>query len=281
MRGLAGMPPKYFSAKRRTSSGSTSPTTDTTALLGAYQVWKKPFTSSTRGGVEVLHRADRRVVVRVLGREQVRLELLVPRAVGPVVVAPALLVLHDLALVVEVLLAERLEERAHPVRLEPERELHLVARHGLEVVRAVEPGGAVHRAAGGLDERDVLRLADVRASPGTSRARRGGRSPVLPGTSCFEPTPYQTLTATTGARWSSATIRRRPLGRRSSMNRTRAGGMGWTPGATDSRSGERQVRRLYSRRPDRAAGRRDRGPTAGPATAGSRSGCSSACSRSW
>src|ERR1700690_476972 len=44
--------------------------------------------------------------------------------------------------------------------------------------------------------------------------------PVLPGTSFFEPTAYQMLTATTGARWSSAMTRRRPLGRRSSVSGT-------------------------------------------------------------
>ncbi len=117
-----------------------------------------------RGGVEVLHRADRRVVVRVLLGEQVAEDLLVPRPVRPVVVAPALLVLHDLALVVEVLLAERLEQRPHPVRLEPDRELQLVRRQRLEVVRAVEPRRAVERPAGALDEGHVLRLADVRAA---------------------------------------------------------------------------------------------------------------------
>ena len=44
--------------------------------------------------------------------------------------------------------------------------------------------------------------------------------PVLPGTSCLEPTAYQRLTATTGARWSSATITRRPLARRWSLKTT-------------------------------------------------------------
>src|SRR5665811_1018667 len=42
-------------------------------------------------------------------------------------------------------------------------------------------------------------------------------NPVLPGTSCFEPTLYQMLTAATGARWSSEMISRRPLARRSSV----------------------------------------------------------------
>ena len=42
------------------------------------------------------------------------------------------------------------------------RELELVRRQRLEVVRAVEPGRAVERPAGRLDERHVLGLADVR-----------------------------------------------------------------------------------------------------------------------
>jgi hypothetical protein len=114
-----------------------------------------------RRRVEVVHRADRRVVVRVLGREELGLELLLERAVRTVVVRPALLVLDHLTLVVEVLLAERVEQRRHAIRLEPERELELVRWQGLEVVGPVEPGRAVHRAAGSLDERDVLRLSDV------------------------------------------------------------------------------------------------------------------------
>src|SRR3954452_11307465 len=89
------------------------------------------------------------------------LELLLERAVRPVVVRPALLVLDDLTLVVEVLLAERIEQRRHPVGLEPEGELELVGGQRLEVVRPIQPGRSVHRAARGLDEGDVLRLRDV------------------------------------------------------------------------------------------------------------------------
>ena len=113
------------------------------------------------GRVEILHRSDRGVVIGMAVGEDRAEKLLDPRAVRPVVVRPALLVLHDLALVVEVLLRERVEERAHAIGLEPERELELVARQGLEVVRAVEPRRAVHRPAGGLDESDVLGLPDV------------------------------------------------------------------------------------------------------------------------
>ena len=89
------------------------------------------------------------------------LELLVPSPVRPVVVRPPLLVLDDLALVVEVLLAQGLEQRPHAIGLKPQGELELVARHRLEVVRPVEPGRAVHRPAGGLNERDVLGLGHV------------------------------------------------------------------------------------------------------------------------
>jgi hypothetical protein len=81
--------------------------------------------------------------------------------VWPVVVRPALLVLHDLALVVEVLLVERVEQGPHPVGLEPQGELGLVRRQRLVVVRPIEPGAAVHRPAGALDQGHVLGLGDV------------------------------------------------------------------------------------------------------------------------
>ena len=63
-----------------------------------------------------------------------------PRPVRLVVDAPAALVLHDVALVVELLLRHRRQERGHPIGLEPQRQLELVAGERLEVVRAVEPG---------------------------------------------------------------------------------------------------------------------------------------------
>ncbi len=45
--GLAGIGPKYRSAHARTCTRSQSPTTERTALLGAYQVRKNALTSST------------------------------------------------------------------------------------------------------------------------------------------------------------------------------------------------------------------------------------------
>ena len=101
------------------------------------------------------------MVVRVPVREQRRHQPLEERAVGPVVVALALLVLDHVALVVQVLLAQRVEQRGHPVGLEPQAELQLVRRQGLEVVGAVEVGGGVVHAAGALDDAHVLGLGDV------------------------------------------------------------------------------------------------------------------------
>jgi hypothetical protein len=117
-----------------------------------------------RRRVEVFHRPDRGVVIRVVRRVEMAEELLLPGAVGLVVVADPLLVLDNRALVVEVLLAERVEQRGQPVRLQPDGELQLMRRHGLEEVGAVQPGRAVHRPAGRLDQGDVLRLRDVPAA---------------------------------------------------------------------------------------------------------------------
>jgi hypothetical protein len=96
--------------------------------------------------------------------EDVALDLVPPAAVRPVVVRPALLVLDDVALVVQVLLRQRVEEGPHPVRLEPEGQLDLVGRDGLVVVRPVQPCRPVAGPADRLEEREVLGLADVRAA---------------------------------------------------------------------------------------------------------------------
>lgn len=45
--GLGASGPKYFATHARAWAGSTSPTIERTALLGAYQVRKKELTSSS------------------------------------------------------------------------------------------------------------------------------------------------------------------------------------------------------------------------------------------
>ncbi len=116
------------------------------------------------GGVQVGHRTDGRVVVRVaVGVDHGR-QLLERRAVGHVVVALAALVLDDVPLVLHGLFVERGEQRAHPVGLQPERELQLMGRHGLEVVGALEARGAVEGAAGALHQLEVAVPLDLRGA---------------------------------------------------------------------------------------------------------------------
>ena len=84
-----------------------------------------------------------------------------PAAIRLVVHRPPTLVLHDVALRVELLLRHRRQQIAHAIRFEPECQLELIRRHGLVVVGAVEPGGAVERAARPLHELEVLVCADA------------------------------------------------------------------------------------------------------------------------
>ncbi len=81
--------------------------------------------------------ADRQVAVGVsLGVERRRDgETIEP--VGDVVVALASLVADHLLLVLQALLVEQIEQVAHPLALEPERGLQVVARDDLVVVGPV------------------------------------------------------------------------------------------------------------------------------------------------
>lgn len=81
--------------------------------------------------------------------------------VGDVVVALPLLLLHHVALVVEVLLVDRVEQVPVPVGLHPQRELVGALGHRLEVVGAVEPGRRVEPAPLGHEPGEVLAAGDV------------------------------------------------------------------------------------------------------------------------
>ena len=59
------------------------------------------------------------------------------------VIALALFILHHAALVIELLLRHRAEQVAHAVAFQPQRAVQGRARHGLEIIGAIEPGGAV------------------------------------------------------------------------------------------------------------------------------------------
>ena len=108
--------------------------------------------------VEILHGADRWVVVRMPLRIREREQLKVGGPVRLVVVAGALLVLHHIALVIEVRLIECGEERSESVRLHPENQLHPFGWHRGEVVGAIEPGGGVRTPTNRLNQRKMFSL---------------------------------------------------------------------------------------------------------------------------
>ena len=108
--------------------------------------------------------ADREPAVRVAVRVERGHDVLAGLRVRDVLVVLAALVLHHLALVVELLLRDRAEQPAHAVRLEPQRGLELVGRQRLEVVGAVAVRGAVQRAARAAHQLEVPVVGDVRAA---------------------------------------------------------------------------------------------------------------------
>ena len=98
----------------------------------------------------------------MVGGIQPRREEIPHLAVG-LVLALALLVLHHAALLVELGLGEGAEEVAHPVGLEPEREVERGGGHVGEVVGAVLVRRAVHVGGAGALERALELLVVVLA----------------------------------------------------------------------------------------------------------------------
>ena len=134
------------------------------ALFGTYQRAEELLHVLEARRVEVLRRADGEVVVRVRRRVGRLVEEHVEHAVRVVLVVLAALVLHDVALAGERLLVDVIEEEAHAIALEPERELEAVLGDGLVVVRAVLGGRAVDVGrAGALEEAEVRVLGHVLA----------------------------------------------------------------------------------------------------------------------
>ena len=108
------------------------------------------------GRVDVGHVADGRMAVRVSLVVGAREQGLEREAVGAVLVRLPPLVLHHLALVVELLLGDPGLEEPHAVGLQPQAEIQFVRGQGLEVVGAVEPRRPVEGAAGVLHELEVV-----------------------------------------------------------------------------------------------------------------------------
>ncbi len=92
--------------------------------------------------VEVRHRADRGVVIGMAVREKRLLFGILDEAIGLVVVLP-FLVLHHTALAIERRLADRAEQMPHSIAFEEQRQRQRRGRHRLEIIGAIEAGGAV------------------------------------------------------------------------------------------------------------------------------------------
>ncbi len=110
-----------------------------------------------RGCVQVLHRANDRVLVREVIVRQLA-NALESTAIGLIIDTKAALFLHRLPLVFQVLFSDH--KRPHPVRLEEQTQIDLVLRHDLEVQRSLRVRGSVHRAAIVKNKEKVLPSTD-------------------------------------------------------------------------------------------------------------------------
>ena len=100
---------------------------------------------------QILHRSDRRPAVRMARRIQHRGQLDERLPVRLVVDALPLLVLDDVALAVDLVRRLVVEQEAHAIRLEEQRELQRVRRQVLVIVGAIVAGRAVVVAARGFE----------------------------------------------------------------------------------------------------------------------------------
>ena len=106
-----------------------------------------------RGRRQVFHVSDHRPVIRmILGVHQL-VDLRVGHAVRRVLDTLAPLVLHHVALAVHHLLRDDVEQVAHAVGLEEQRQVQRVGWHVDVVVRAVVRSGCVIAATGRLEQR--------------------------------------------------------------------------------------------------------------------------------
>ena len=156
--GPGGMWPKYCS-RLRARGGDVDVARQHQHGVGGAIEGAEPFAHVVeRGGVEVLHRPDRQRAVRMPWRKAGPEHGLRDLAVGAILALP-LLVLHDAALFVEARLRDHPEQVAHAVAFHPQREVERRGRHVLEVIRAVEAGGAVD--AGRADQLERLEVLVV------------------------------------------------------------------------------------------------------------------------
>ena len=114
-----------------------------TAVGGGVVTPEKVLYVVQGGGIQVFLGANSHPVVRVGQGEEGFLNLPEGHAVGPVFVALPPFVLDHVPLDVEPLLVDGVQQEAHPVRFQPQRQLEVVGRNILPVVGAVGGGGPV------------------------------------------------------------------------------------------------------------------------------------------
>ena len=114
-------------------------------------------------GVEIRDLADRRPVIRMIGREERREHRHRREAVGAILVILAPLVQHDVALVGELGFGQRRQQKAHAVRFHPQRELERAGGHDFPVVGAIGVGRSVQRGARALKRMKVAAVVVLRS----------------------------------------------------------------------------------------------------------------------
>ena len=104
---------------------------------------KEIFDVLQTGRVQILLRPYSHPVVRMRQGKQRLLDIPLGHPVGAVFVALPPLVFHHIPLNVKPLLVQSLQQKPHPVRLQPQSQLQIVRRHILPIVRPVRIGRAV------------------------------------------------------------------------------------------------------------------------------------------
>ena len=96
-----------------------------------------------------------------LGEQRVE-QRLVHQSIGTVLGALTTFVAHHILLVGELGLIEHFRQKAHAIAFDPQRQLQLIGRHGLEVVGAIKVCRAIDlRCARAFEDAEVLIFWDV------------------------------------------------------------------------------------------------------------------------
>ena len=105
---------------------------------------------------QMLHRADQRMMERMLRGKAQLLQFLPARSIRLIVDAPAPFVLNNVALRVEFDLRQCRQHATHAITFQPQRHRKLVRRHRLVIVGALEPRGSVQRSTSALHQLEMF-----------------------------------------------------------------------------------------------------------------------------